>query len=273
MNYSNGTWLNAATAEDDIKIFSSLGDAPEECNLCFALKDAESGYMMELPSPNNLNLSMDYENSMLNITASAGTDARFSPEGCISLEGEQTDYDMQMVLNEEYLVTDWYYFSTKGTSADHAKLEKTESGYILSASNLKNIRAEGYNDEQDCFVQFSSDSDSVLFYEIDALTIGVKEDTNGDGIYDTEIARSAPRKKGDIDGNTFINAKDAASVLVSAANSGAGKDTGFTRAQLADADVNQDDAINALDAAAILTYTTAVGVGNEDLSLEDFLNQ
>ena len=116
----------------------------------------------------------------------------------------------------------------------------------------------------------ASDADSVLLYEIDKQTIGVKEDTDGDGIYDTLIAKSSPREKGDVDGDTVVNAKDAAAVLVSAANIGAGNNSGLAKSQLADADVNHDDNVNALDAAAILTYSAAVGAGMTNVKIEEF---
>ena len=272
VTYSNGTWMNAPTAEDDIKLFSSLSDTQESNNLCFALKDAESGYVMEMNTSDSMDLSMNYENTLLNANASKGLNMCFSPEGCISLEGEKTDYQMEIVLNNGFLITDWYYFAVQGANADSAKLEKSKDGYLLTASNLNNINAEAYNDENECFIRFSSDADTVLLYEIDAQTIGVKEDTNGDGIYDKVIAKSSVRQKGDVDGDTLINAKDAAAVLVSAANTGAGKGSGLAKAQFSDADVNQDGNVNAMDAAAILTYAAAVGAGNSDISLSDFIH-
>lgn len=66
---------------------------------------------------------------------------------------------------------------------------------------------------------------------------------------------------GDVNGDNLVNAKDAAGVLVEAAQVGAGLSTGFTKAQAAAADFNSDGAVNAKDAALILTRAAAIGAG------------
>jgi hypothetical protein len=76
---------------------------------------------------------------------------------------------------------------------------------------------------------------------------------------------------GDLDGDTTINASDAAKVLIAAAAIGANRDPGLTDAQKKAADVNSDTAINATDAAIILQYAAAVGAGQKDVQITDFV--
>ncbi|MBP0972879.1 MAG: leucine-rich repeat protein [Oscillospiraceae bacterium] len=78
---------------------------------------------------------------------------------------------------------------------------------------------------------------------------------------------------GDLDGDTTVNASDAAKVLIAAAAMGAGEASGLTEAQIKAADVNGDKTVNASDAAIILIYAAAVGAGNEDAKITDFVKK
>lgn len=80
---------------------------------------------------------------------------------------------------------------------------------------------------------------------------------------------------GDVDGNTEINALDAAFLLTAAANSAA-NNTNITEAMLAlglpedasaHADCNRDDSVNALDAAKILVFVAEAGAGMQPEAL------
>ena len=68
---------------------------------------------------------------------------------------------------------------------------------------------------------------------------------------------------GDLNGDTAVNASDAADVLIAAAKLGAVDDHGLTEVQAAAADVNADGVINASDAAVILGFAAHVGAGGE----------
>ena len=76
---------------------------------------------------------------------------------------------------------------------------------------------------------------------------------------------------GDLNGDTVVNASDAAQILIAAAAIGAGNDPGLTDAQKTVADVNADGSINASDAAVVLIYAAAVGAGDSDAKITDFV--
>ncbi|MDE5565144.1 MAG: leucine-rich repeat protein [Oscillospiraceae bacterium] len=76
---------------------------------------------------------------------------------------------------------------------------------------------------------------------------------------------------GDVNGDDAINASDAAVVLITAAQIGAGDAVDLTDKQKSAADVNKDSKINASDAAVILMYAAAVGAGDKDVKIEDFI--
>ena len=66
---------------------------------------------------------------------------------------------------------------------------------------------------------------------------------------------------GDVNGDSLVNAKDAASILVEAAQVGAGLSASFTKMQTTAADFNSDGIVNAKDAAQILSHAAAIGAG------------
>ena len=79
-----------------------------------------------------------------------------------------------------------------------------------------------------------------------------------------------PNALGDINGDTVMNASDAARILIAAAKIGAGDSAGLATDQKTAADVNSDGSINASDAAIILIYAAAIGAG-QDVNLNDFV--
>ena len=76
----------------------------------------------------------------------------------------------------------------------------------------------------------------------------------------------------DIDGDGRVTASDASSILVAAANIGAGRESGLTPEQEVLADANRDGKINAIDASLVLNFAASVGAGNYQGSLEGWID-
>ena len=86
-----------------------------------------------------------------------------------------------------------------------------------------------------------------------------------------DLAQEADSLLGDVNLDGTVNATDAAEILIAAARSGAGEESGLTAQQKQNADVNSDSEINASDAATVLMYAAAVGAGEADAKIEDFV--
>ena len=181
-------YSDSMASDDDIKVMPALGDNNfKNSSLMFALRDTAASYVLKLQEPEKLDLTLSYENSLLNANASEGSAAKFSPTDCVAVNGKNTDYELGIVLNEGYMVTDWYSFNVKGSGVNDATLRKAENGYILEATNLKNVTANAYNDDVKANVTFSTDYPKVFLYEIDENTIGVAVDTDNNGSFETEL--------------------------------------------------------------------------------------
>ncbi len=75
---------------------------------------------------------------------------------------------------------------------------------------------------------------------------------------------------GDLNSDGTVNATDAAILLIAAANTGSGSESGLTAEQEAAADLNGDGAFDASDAALILQYAAYTGSGGT-MTIEEFL--
>ena len=266
----DGFSINAG-ADDEIKMFSSLGDVQDETietNLKFAMLDSEAGYMMNLEELEAQKLSIRYENTLFNAKSSNSDTIIFEPNGYIQVNGDDSDYQLSMTFNEGYYTEDWYKVSVLGKNADTVKMTKVEEGYILEADNLKNIAISVKNENISFTKNFTAGAQKALIYEIDENTIGVKIDSDQDGQFESEITTYL---SGDINSDDTINAEDATKVLIEAATIGSGLDGLLSTEQGYSADVNGDGNIDAKDATCILMYSSYVGIGGEE-SLPIYLN-
>ena len=75
---------------------------------------------------------------------------------------------------------------------------------------------------------------------------------------------------GDVSGDGKVDSSDAAALLISLADIGAGLDPGLTDAQKAAADADGNGELNAADATVILQYAAFLGAGGEG-TLQEFL--
>ena len=81
---------NSTSSDDEIKMFSTLTDYVfRPSSIMFALKDTAATYLLSLEKPEELDLSMSYENSLLKSNASLGAEARFSPKDSVSVSGKK----------------------------------------------------------------------------------------------------------------------------------------------------------------------------------------
>lgn len=276
----DGNWSinSSGEEEDEIKRFSSFDasnyqsseEAPKTME--FALKDSSSGYLTHVTEPREQKMSIRYPDSMLKAEASNSDAVIFDPSGFIQVTGEDTNYILSMILNEDEDGRNWHKISVAGVNADTMTIEKTDDvagGVILSADCFQNVSVSIVGEADVPVVTFSTDSKKVLVTESAASpALEIREDSNGDGTFDAVVSTFT---LGDIDADATINAQDAAKILVEAANLGAGGDSTFDETQQSAADVNGDTKFDASDAASILQYAAYLGSGGSQF-LQEFLN-
>lgn len=150
--------------------------------------------------------AMNYTNSSLRVKASNGSYSIFQPNASVSFEGKDSDFTLSMVLNEGYHPTDWYKISVRGENADSAELCLADDGYIIHGDSLsEGVWISASNRDQKACLGFATDLESAFIYEIDETTIGIKVDTDNDGIYETKFS---PSYLGDVNNDMQVSVLD-----------------------------------------------------------------
>ena len=160
----------------------------------YALWNPTANYEVSYTVPSDYYATMDYEGLVYFIDVTNSTYTLFKPNGYVSLRGANANYDISILTESDQCVTDWFSVGVSGKETDNLTYRKTKDGYVLSAQNLKNVTVNAENKNVKVKKTFSTDYDSVLIYEIDENTIGLKVDKDGNGTYETDITNQSTLK-------------------------------------------------------------------------------
>ncbi len=244
----NGNYTKMNAGPDDIiEDYSYILGNESEGTFGYNLRDGESAYIVSQDQPDKLELSIDYENCFLTASSAAGKSVTFDNRGFVEVSGESAAYTMSMTFDDDY-PTDWFTVQVSGEGANHASLEMTDEGYVVSGDVLKNVDVKTNNREQNATFTFSTSYPSALIYEINETTIGIKVDADGNGTYETQVRNEGIR--GDANGDGEVLANDARLVLRASAKLEKLDDAAFRRC-----DLDGDGKLLAVEARLILRYS------------------
>ncbi len=232
--------------------------------------DGQKGYVLEMQDKQDLVCSMSYENWLYSVNGSHIASAAFEPDGSVSLRGENMEYELTMVADDQH-PTSYYELHIFGENADAVSVQQKQGGYVIDATNLHDVTVEALNDSKALALSFSTDAQRVLVHETERNTLAVSADLDEDGFYETLLVSGIAPDLGDVNCDGSINAKDASEILIASSRAGTGQGTGLTEAQQKAADVDHDGSINAVDAAWILRYAAAFGTGAFTGSMVEFV--
>lgn len=216
----------------------------------YALWNPTSDYSFSYDVPSAYKSKLDYEIILYYADIQNGTNNLFSPDGTVQIKGQNASYNLTILTDESECVTDWYALSVSGMGVDNVSLSKKENGYILSASNLRNVVIKAENNDIRATRTFSANADSVFIYEIDENTIGLRIDDDGDGTYETELPVGQDKfLMGDVNGDGIITIDDGTAIQKYLAEI-----IIFSDSQLMAANVNNDDPVTINDVTLIQKY-------------------
>lgn len=235
--------IHTKPADGGIKAYASLTGAQGVQEISFALPEAQRSYALELAQPQALELTMNYEDCLLMLTADSANGAAFSPDGAVQLHGAQDGYSLLFSSDTLCDAQEWY-LHIEGQDAATAELTCTDGGFLLTADNLTRISVDA---EHSGILGFSTDAQTVFLScaENGALTAAV--DTDGDGSYETCLADSTHLLTGDVTLDGTLTMTD---VILLSQNLYCGEK--LNTAQTAFSDMDGDGTITAADQLRML---------------------
>lgn len=202
-NNNSSSDLNDATC--DLIFYSGMSGAEiSNKGISAILPDADVPYEYFEKGLEAFDTSIEYTNSKLRADVSNGNYAIYKPNESVEFVGDNSDYTLSIVMNSGYHPTDWFKLEVTGENADTAKISVANGGYIISSDSLSDGIFVNVSDRKNkAHLGIATEYKSVLVYEIDENTIGIKVDKNGDGLYETKYT---PDYLADIntDGNVSI---------------------------------------------------------------------
>lgn len=244
----NGAYMTQASAPGDIvEDYSYVIGDKSKGTIGYNIYDAKSAYKVSQNKPVELALSMDYEDCYLTGYSKAGSSVVFDNKGQVEVNGEAADFGLSMAFDDNH-PTSWFSINVEGTGANNASLKLDSNGYVLTSDNLSDITVTTGNKNTTATASFSTDYDSVLIYEINETTIGIKADADNNGTFETTIDTNSADDTmlGDVNKDGKLNIKDATSIQKYLASL-----ITFDSSALAVADFNKDGKVNIKDATTI----------------------
>jgi hypothetical protein len=240
--------------DDEIRISHSMFSLGDVSEVDILLKDDTSGYRYQVNDgePSNLELSMRYENNSFRASSDKATAVDFLPDGTISIETIDGDFNVSATFNEGFYSLPWYTVKAIGSKSDFAELEQVDDGFILRGDNLGDIAVKANNDNIIAGVGFSTEYNSVLIYAVDDNTIGIKADTDNDGVYETSV-ETTEYIAGDVNGDGTIDVRDATLLKQKIV-----KLTDINNIQTMNSDVINDNTIDVKDLGQLIKYIIKV---------------
>lgn len=231
--------LNDSTCE--LLFYSSLSGSDAVSNEIIAiLPEADIAYEYFEKTCNDFNTSIEYTNSIIRADVTNGSYAIYQPDESIEISGNDSDYTLSLLMNEGYHPTDWYKIEVSGVNASNAELSVADGGYAVSNDSFSDgIMVKVSNRDVTASIGLVTDCESLFVYEIDETTIGIKLDTDNDGIYETDFQ---PDYIGDGNQNGSINLVDVVLLQKYLLNI-----VTIDRKQCIAMDMNMDGAVNVLD--------------------------
>ncbi len=139
----------------------------------FDLMDGKSAYRVRQPAAGQVELQLRYPEQLLRVEAEGCREAVFSPDGYIAVEGKKKAYRLRMTSNEDGPLR-WCTITVEGC-AEKVSLQRTENGYLLQASNLRDLTIRAENKEEAVSRKVSLTGTSALIFETEDGTIGVSK--------------------------------------------------------------------------------------------------
>lgn len=181
--------------EEITAFFSNAGaedpDGVSQANINYILPSLDGEYIISDPDGNatDIDYTLTYGNSMISAEASGAKSVTFNTDS-VSVEADNSDYELAMTFNEGYYSMPWYTITASGNEANIVSMEQTDNGVILNSDNMESVTISANNTDETIELTFTADTENVLISN-NENNLEVYEDINSDGIYETLVSTTA----------------------------------------------------------------------------------
>lgn len=208
---SQDTFAINSSEMDEDEIFNGYGIIAGEANQGYSyfMTDHESGYSAMANVDEEMSVTMRFENERAVVNADHAHRITFLPDCTVSINGDQTDYDIDVVTNQEQCTLPWYELQLEGDTDTSVSLQQYRDGYLLKGDLGNTLRVTANNTVGG---QCVSCSDLGTYSSVYITTTGeysemlnVLVDKDRDGTYETSILDRIP---GDVNADGVVNVLD-----------------------------------------------------------------
>lgn len=165
----------------------------EECSASAVLPEATE-YTIE-SSEDGMSYQLENENYLTVAASEKSGTMKIQADGSAKIDTQEAgNYYISMTANEGYHELPWSTVEVTGKDCKQISADMTDEGIVVSGDNLKDMTIVGKKDEQTQEVTVSTDKSDVLISS-DNGDISVKQDSDGDGKYETDIVKPTPDPK------------------------------------------------------------------------------
>ena len=163
----------------------------EECSASAVLPEATE-YTIE-SSEDGMSYQLENENYLTVAASEKSGTMKIQADGSAKIDTQEAgNYYISMTANDGYHELPWSTVEISGKDGKQISADMTDEGIIVSGDNLKDMTITGGNDDQTQEVTVSTDKSDVLISS-DNGDISVKQDSDGDGKYETDIVKPNPK--------------------------------------------------------------------------------
>ena len=150
--------------------------------------DSIESYIIESDNGKDLDLKITYDNYYMSAKAGKEGAVKFDSNGVVGIDGNASDFEIQLTANEGYYSTDWHTIQIDGKNGKNPQIAIDDKGYLISGDELKKLKVYAKNGETAEELNIKSVDGTVLLTQ-EGDNLCAKIDSDSDGTYETTIEK------------------------------------------------------------------------------------
>ena len=177
--------VQGTTVSGNNKIVAFRSDGIEN-EIIISIPNEDFGESITVKSngQDDFEASISYDNYYMKAYTDSKTSISFNSDGFTKINGNATDFKINITANEGYHSTDWYSLQITGSRADDPQISVCDDGYLVSGSDLKGLQVYADNGKTAEELKIKSSDTTILLTQVES-NLCAKTDNDSDGTFET----------------------------------------------------------------------------------------